>query len=391
MSGDISQKHIPSELKGFDAFDLRLGDVMRGERATLGKSLIDIQRELKIKANYIAAIENADPTAFDTPGFIAGYVRSYARYLQLDPEWAWGRFCFEAGFEQPHGLSAAASSPKPVRPQGLDALGDPNASFVPIKESPFAEVEMRAIGSLLVLVTLIGVIGYGAWSVLQEVQRVQMVPVESAPGVVTELGPEATVSAAPSSAPSGIYAEATNSDALDRLYRPRELDVPIIDPRDGPISAVNPNEVGVIPGLSTPSFESPLSRRNEFADAETRGELRTPQVLEEALPGLHLIAVRPSWVRVSSADGTVLFEKTLEPGENWQVPATEEPPVLRSGNSGSIYFMVDGQTYGPVGQNGQITSGLQLNPANVTEKFALADAEADPDLAVAVAVLQATQ
>ena len=36
--------------KGFDDYDLRLGDLMRGERATLGKSLLDVQRELKLKA-----------------------------------------------------------------------------------------------------------------------------------------------------------------------------------------------------------------------------------------------------------------------------------------------------------------------------------------------------
>ncbi len=59
---------------------------MRGERATMGKSLLDVQRELRIKAAYIAAIENRDPSAFDTPGFIAGYVRSYARYLGMDPD-----------------------------------------------------------------------------------------------------------------------------------------------------------------------------------------------------------------------------------------------------------------------------------------------------------------
>ena len=73
-------------MKGFDDFDVRLGDVMRGERATLGKSLLDVQRDLKIKAAYIAAIENADPSVFESPGFVAGYVRSYARYLGLDPE-----------------------------------------------------------------------------------------------------------------------------------------------------------------------------------------------------------------------------------------------------------------------------------------------------------------
>ena len=103
------------EAKGFDAFQLRLGDLMRGERATLGKSLLDVQRELKIKAAYIAAIENADPTAFDTPGFIAGYVRSYARYLNMDPDWAFDTFCRESGFATAHGMSAAASSVKPTR------------------------------------------------------------------------------------------------------------------------------------------------------------------------------------------------------------------------------------------------------------------------------------
>ena len=111
------------EAKGFDAFELHLGDLMRGERATLGKSLLDVQRELKIKAAYIAAIENADPTAFDTPGFIAGYVRSYARYLNMDPDWAFETFCQESGFVTAHGMSAAASSVKPTREERLAASG----------------------------------------------------------------------------------------------------------------------------------------------------------------------------------------------------------------------------------------------------------------------------
>ena len=44
------------DLKGFDDFEIRLGDQMRGERATMGKSLMDVQRELRIKAAYIAFI-----------------------------------------------------------------------------------------------------------------------------------------------------------------------------------------------------------------------------------------------------------------------------------------------------------------------------------------------
>ena len=39
--------------KGFDDYELRLGDIMRGERATLGKSLLDVQRELKIGRAHV--------------------------------------------------------------------------------------------------------------------------------------------------------------------------------------------------------------------------------------------------------------------------------------------------------------------------------------------------
>ena len=378
----------PEGGRGFDSFELRLGDVMRGERATLGKSLIDVQRELKIKATYIAAIENAEPSAFDTPGFIAGYVRSYARYLQLDPEWAWEQFCLEAGFQNPHGLSAAASAPKPQRKTGLDALGDPNAAFVPMRESAFAQIEMRAIGSVLVRVALIGAVGYGGYSVLQEVQRVQLAPVDTAPGVVAELDTASITAPTASAVPADTMAGNVAPEGLDRIYRPRELDVPVVDFRDGPIASVTPGSVGALAGQQREEF---APEPTDIAEAEPVDETpdNGPQVFAEGPKGLHLIATRPAWVQVSSADGTVLFEKILEPGENWEVPATEEPPLLRTGNSGAVYFSVAGQTYGPAAPGAQVVRNVALSADTLTETFALADPGADPDLAVAVALLQA--
>ncbi|WP_372611838.1 helix-turn-helix domain-containing protein [Aquicoccus sp.] len=110
----------------FEAFDLRLSDIMRGERATLGKSLLDVQSELRIKASYIAAIENADLTAFDNPGLIAGYVRSYARYLNLDPDLAFDTFCRESGFTPSRSIlveKTARSSREPF--QKVETISQP--------------------------------------------------------------------------------------------------------------------------------------------------------------------------------------------------------------------------------------------------------------------------
>ncbi|WP_413875481.1 helix-turn-helix domain-containing protein [Albidovulum sp.] len=373
--------------KGFDDYELRLGDIMRGERATLAKSLLDVQRELKIKASYIAAIENCDVSAFETPGFVAGYVRSYARYLGMDPETAFRRFCQEANFTVAHGMSAAASGPVVARRkvEYADPLANPNASFVPRGEAIWSGIQPGAVGSILVLLLLIGGIGYGGWSVLQEVQKVTLAPVDQAPGVVADLDPLAgagkTLADQQDSGEVALAALPGQDvlppapDALDRLYRPQALDVPVLVARDGPIAAIDPQSVGLLPVAETQAAE--------VAQAQPQPALgETPvQVVAADAPEVELLAVRPAWVRVQAADGTVIFEKILDAGERYALPKLEEPPVMRVGESGAVYFAVNGQTYGPAGARGSVTKNLVLSPAALTAKYALADLESDADLA----------
>ena len=382
------------ELKGFDDFELRLGDTMRGERATMGKSLLDVQRELRIKAAYIAAIENSDPSAFDTPGFIAGYVRSYARYLGMNPDETFTAFCQESGFAVAHGMSEKASVVKKpatgvqaaMPGLGRDPFKAPNTPFIPVRESPFGQIEPRAIGSILVLLALIGGIGYGGWSVLKQVQQVKFAPVEQAPVVLSDLDP-LKGAARPDPGQSSETTTLPSAEALDRLYRPQALDVPVLVARDAPISTLDPREVGTFPAPELPQVQ--VAEALQVRDGPQMGPaLIVPQVVEDAAPQLRMVAVRPSWVRVRAADGTVIFEGIMEGGESYEVPATEEPPTLRAGESGAIYFALGGAHYGPVGAPGTVTSKLPLSIAAVTERFAVADLQRDGDLARLVAEAQ---
>ena len=389
-----------SKPMGFDDFDLRLGDVMRGERATLGKSLLDVQRELKIKATYISAIENADPSAFETQGFVAGYVRSYARYLGLDPEWAFDRFCKEGNFETAHGMSPAASASqaraeKKTKPVTHDPLADPDAVFVPRAEKFWSRLEPGAIGSVLVLIMLISFIGYGGFSVFRAVQKVELAPVEQAPGVgtdISEISPGADVLAAADGS-SGI--DAPTIDALDRLYRPRSLDVPVMEPRDGPIASLDPLDVGTLAGAQNDSelaYEpdlAPVQADVPAIQSAPGQETQPVQVLASAAPDVVLFAVRPSWVRIQAADGAVIFEKILDAGEKYVLPKTQEPPLLRVGNAGSVYFTLNGVTYGPAGVGPSVAKNVVLSPEALKEKYAEADLSKDEDLARFVAVAQA--
>ena len=393
FSRKVEEKAV--EPKGFDDYDLRLGDLMRGERATMGKSLLDVQRELRIRAAYIAAIENCDPSAFDTPGFIAGYVRSYARYLNMDPDKAFEAFCAESGFSTAHGMSPSASSAKRAPlPRQVNSVRDPFSApttpFAPAQDAFFSQIEPRAIGSSLVLLALIGAIGYGGWSVLNEVQRVTFAPVENTPEVLSDLDPlqarPATATDGAGTVVAGSGITPPSNDALTRMYRPKALDVPVLVARDAPISTLDPSTVGAFADRTTPdqiaaSVQTALNEAAQFGP-------QMPQVVAQPSPGVEMVAVRSAWVRVNAADGTVIFEGIMEAGDRYAVPATEEPARLRVGESGSVYFTVNGQHFGPVGPRGTVTSNVELSVDHVTANYEVADLETDVDLARTVAEAQ---
>lgn len=391
----IGRKQPPVEVeenhpKGFDAFELRLGDIMRGERATLGKSLLDVQRELKIKATYIAAIENTDPSAFETPGFIAGYVRSYSRYLGLDPEWAYERFCREGNFAVVNGMEASSSRAQSAQrreppEKKTDPLANPKATFVPQGQALLSRIEPGAVGSSLVLLALIGALGFGGWSVLQEIQRVKLAPVDEAPGVLAELDPLASIATESSDGASTADDAIRQADALDRLYRPQALDVPVLVARDGPISTLSPGSLGVLASNEIAPAEMTVAQ-----SPEALPEIEQPvKVVEDNVPEVAVFAMRPAWVRVRAADGTVLFEKILDAGASYVLPKTEEPPVLRAGNSGAVFFAVNGEAYGPAAPGGAVVKNIELSEATLRERYKPVDPTVEPAVTTMVAELRA--
>ncbi len=375
--------------RGFDDYELKLGDLLRGERATLGKSLIDVQRELHIRAAYIAAIENGDLSVFETPSFVAGFVRSYARYLGMDAEWVYARFCEEHDFAVQHGMSgfhANKSQPRPTQQRepvltGMGLLPDPD---------PFwKRIEPGALGSLAVLIALIGGLGFAGWTVLREVQRVQVAPADVVPNVVSEFNPladEATVATTlidtdPLDAPlTGRRSNAAEGHV--RVARPQALDVPVMTPRDGPIAAIQRSET-----VEAPTIRTDLAIAEALAEVEP-DTATPPRVHDEGPATVELLAVRPAWVRVRAADGSVIFERILNAGETYTVPQTEMPPTLHAGNSGSVYFLINGEPFGPAAPGANVVRDVALAPEALNERFVQADLTRDADLAVMVANLR---
>ena len=80
-----SQKES-SQQSNFSDYNASLGDLMRGQRASLGKSLLDVQKELGLAPYIIFAIENGDLEAFPNKSLVGSYVLQYSKYLGWDPK-----------------------------------------------------------------------------------------------------------------------------------------------------------------------------------------------------------------------------------------------------------------------------------------------------------------
>ena len=370
-----SQQDNKNKPKGFDDFELKLGDTLRGERATLGKSVVEVQNELKIKAAYISAIENCDPLAFDTPGFVAGYVRSYARYLNLDPDEVFAKFCSESGFATVHGMSDRASSVKPNTNSALlpaenfidgeELFNKSPTAIVDSSSTTFDKIEPGAIGTLVALICIVCGIGYGGFTLFNQIQTVKISPSDASPIVLTEISSELVREENTES----LITSKVTSDQLDRLYRPQALEVPVLTARDGPISTLDPsfsNNFDMEQRFNFSETASNTSDKNlteQFLSNST--EEPSIQVVQDLPPSIAVLVTENAWVQITAADGTVIYENIMLPGEEFVLPQLEVPPKLRSGMSGYVYFSVNGELFGPVGSGTSVRKNVELSASNI--------------------------
>lgn len=368
----------------------RLGDELRGERATMGKTLLDVQRDLRIRAACIAAIEDLDLSVFPNPSFVPGYVRAYARYLQLDPEQVLQRFIHESGFARPGDVALQPRFGQ--HPESAVVPGTPGAFRLRFPIGDVVRVPLvplSAIGSVALLALLVGGLGYGGWTVLQNIQRVQFAPVDDVPIALAEMqsldAPELSGGDKVLSEPAAPVA----ATSLAELYRQQDIGVPVLVPRDGPIAALDPDSFRTVSAMRTTparpevaagtdeslsvilaAVEASLGNDAAAIDAVATPVEEGPVAGVDTTAPLVVVAERAAWVRVYLASGTIIFEQILERGETWSPPEGTTDPMIWAGNSGSVYVRVGDELRGPLGSGTRAVRDVVLTPAAITERYA---------------------
>jgi len=355
------------ELRGYDSYTVTLGDKLRGERATLGKTLDDIQKETRLRIEFLLGIENADITAFPAPSFIAGYVRSYASHLNLDPDECFNQFCKESGFIGLQSEIDGAKRNKVIKPTKLldEPILNPQIQKKKINNGILNNFSFSGLFSLTALLVLILGLGYGGVTVLNEVQKVNLSPINQSPSVQSISSTSIDENSFFDDVESNNTNIASNS-ALEEFYRPTELVLPLMTPRDGPISAIDP----AISGVYVEDKNSVISEINQEDIIQVK---KNPQVIEEDLPSVYVVAQKPAWVRIYEPNGNILFENILDTGQRYEVPQSAQTAMLRAGNSGSVYLMIDNNFYGPLGTATGVAKKVNLRAETILENYTLVE------------------
>ena len=295
----------------------RAGGDLRVARERIGWSLRDIAAALRIRPNYLEALEGGRIAELPGNAYALGFLRTYASALGLDPNEIVRRFKAEAG---PVNRKTELTFPVPVPERGVPA------------------------GAVVLLGVLLAVGVYAGWYRLSGEGRLPaetdtQVPVRLAPLAEQAVPPVPMVAQAPASAPT-----------------PPPVEAPAVQQAEAPpVPTISPSSAAAAPVTSPPVAEVPSD--------QSRIVLR---------------ANADAWVQVRDKAGSVLLNRILHAGDTWDVPAKPNL-LLTTGNAGGTDLVVDGVTSPSLGGSGVVRRDLPLDPDLIKDgKLASAGPRTNP-------------
>lgn len=280
-----------------------LGSILREAREAQGLTLAQAQAKTRISEKFLEALERGDYTALPTPVHVRGFLRNYARFLDLDPQPLLERYEVSKNYLAP---------PVPTRSETISADSplasrDDKVFFNPVNvdlgekgRDPQSFVRLAIIVALLVVIAL-------------TVNRFFFKNDTS----------DADVSAAVSAILSGGQETAT----------PEVTILPDVTPAAGSDEAMISTSRNVI-DLPTPTATIP----------------KLPATMEQI--DLRLELTERTWLRVT-IDSEVVFEGLGRQGETLEWTAQQQAQLL-TGNAIGIYVTINDIALGKLGGRGQV-------------------------------------
>ena len=92
--------------------------------------------------------------------------------------------------------------------------------------------------------------------------------------------------------------------------------------------------------------------------------------------GVVVHASAKAWIKITDRNNVTIWQGTLQPGGRYKLPGNALAPVIRSGNAGKTYVLVNGVPHGPLGAKGTIARNIPLSVERIRADLPIAQASA---------------
>ncbi len=278
-----------------------VGEILKDARLKKKLKIEAVADKIRIRAQYLEAIENGEFGELPGPTYASGFVRTYASFLGLDANAIYDRFRDEsANIGQKMSLAVMEPEEEGTSPGKKELL----------------------------LALLLIVLGYGLWYAFSSYEQNKTAEEESAP--VPDEAVTITVSE------DSYAAEDKNAKPEVKVIE-TAISEPIAEEVSLPV-ATDASETDTVKPSETPSKAYGEDNYSSRVVIEANSE---------------------TWIQVSK-DSNTLISRVLAKGDKYNVP-DEEGLLLRTGNAGGLDIYVDGDKIDPIGPKGTIRSGILLN------------------------------
>lgn len=301
-----------------------LGVELRQARIKRKLDLDTVAEVLRIRRDYLQAIEEGDNGKLPGPTYAVGFVRTYAKHLGLDSDDAVARYKNES--------------------ENLDT--QPDLAF----PTPAAEARLPGTAILIGSILVAGIL-YGAWYFLSGDETVEIKIAETPPvaeTAKTEAAPPAEPAPTPATAPAAVPASKPAPAAAVAKNTP-----------DVSPAAASADNIAAAP--ETPDETSAAAANDAVATAPSESAAVPTQTATAGAARVVVSVASDSWVQIRDGSGAVVFTKLLRPGETYNVPADGKGYILLTGNAGALRLSVDGQTLSSLGDAGQVRRDIPLD------------------------------
>ena len=298
-----------------------VGQDLRAARLRRGDDLATVSRVLKIRKDHLEALEEDRMEALPGRTYAVGFIRSYADYLGLDAVQCVERFKAE-----------------------IAGRSDSNTPTITVIDE---DAERRLPqGWKIMAGVIVALVLYGAYQLAASVDRIVNEPEVPAPNVAHRPVPHKP---------------------------PPPVQLTVQQPLTSPLDTSLP-----FPGATAPETPAPAAATTNAPAGAVMGSgvttasppLPQGQVYGEQNKGARVILRmrQPARILVQGPDGRVFLNRTLKPGDSYQLPNLVGL-TLTTSNAGAVEIALDGQSLGVAGRNQETAEAISLDPQSIMDRY----------------------